>query len=270
VSELIDAHVHLWNRATDPQPWIDADTMPSIDRDFDATDLSGMLVETEVGRAVLVQSSNSAGETIRLLTLAAEHDEIAGVVGWIDLTADATEQLERIPAELRRHLVGIRHLVHIDPDENWLDRDDVQRGLAVLAPAGLTFDLVVRWWQLAAAARTVARHPDLTDTSRDLAGWEAGLRAVAGQPNASSKLSGLSALIANDSGIDLSQVVGTAFDAFGADRLMYGSDWPLSQLGAGVVRWRGWVQDALGRTDAAERAAVLGGNATRLYRLDRP
>jgi L-fuconolactonase len=280
LTDVIDAHVHLWSRATDPQDWVDPVTMAAIDRDFVAADLTAMLAETRVGRAVVVQSSNSAGETTRLLQLAAANDEISGVVGWVDMTRDVREQLDSVPEQLRRKLVGVRHLVHIDPDEEWLDRDDVHRGFDALAEAHLTFDLVVRWWQLERSARTVERHPDLTfvldhlggvpDVVDDLPKWEDGLRAVAAQANASSKLSGVSALMAGTTGVDLSRVVGAAFDAFGARRLMYGSDWPLSELGAGVGRWRHHVLDALAGAAPADRAAVLGGTATRLYTLDTP
>ncbi|SMQ70818.1 amidohydrolase family protein [Agreia sp. VKM Ac-1783] len=278
MSDAIDAHVHLWNRATDPQPWIEPATMNVIDRDFSTSDLRVMLAETAVDRAVVVQSSNSSGETTRLLRLALDDDAIAGVVGWVDLELDVNEQLERIPESLRRTLVGVRHLVHIDPDENWLQRAEVDRGLAALGAANLSFDLVVRWWQLESAARTVARHPDLTfvldhlggvpDDAHHLSRWEAGLRAVAAQPNASAKLSGVSAFIDGEAGVDLARVVDTAFDSFGPSRLMYGSDWPLSQLGAGVLAWRGYVQDALAGVTDDERDAVLGANVARLYRLD--
>lgn len=278
MSDTIDAHVHLWNRATDPQPWIDPSTMQAIDRDFIASDLRSMIAETGVDRAIVVQSSNSAGETTRLLQLAADDDAVAGVVGWIDLTLDVAEQLESIPEPLRRTLVGVRHLVHIDPDENWLERDEVDRGLDALGAANLSFDLVVRWWQLESAARIAARHPDLTfvldhlggvpDDADHLSRWEAGLRAVAAQPNASAKLSGVSAFIDGEAGVDLARVVDTAFDSFGPSRLMYGSDWPLSQLGAGVLAWRSYVQDALAGVTGDERDAVLGANAARLYRLD--
>jgi L-fuconolactonase len=278
VSDAIDAHVHLWNRATDPQPWIEPATMNVIDRDFSTSDLRVMLAETAVDRAVVVQSSNSSGETTRLLRLALDDDAIAGVVGWVDLELDVNEQLERIPEPLRRTLVGVRHLVHIDPDENWLQRAEVDRGLAALGAANLSFDLVVRWWQLESAARTVARHPDLTfvldhlggvpDDADHLSQWEEGLRAVAAQPNAGAKLSGVSAFIDGEAGVDLARVVDTAFDSFGPSRLMYGSDWPLSQLGAGVLAWRGYVQDALAGVTDDERDAVLGANAARLYRLD--
>ncbi|SKA97442.1 L-fuconolactonase [Agreia bicolorata] len=278
VSPTIDAHVHLWNRATDPQPWIEPATMGVIDRDFSAADLRVMLADTGVDQAVVVQSSNSAGETARLLQLAVDDDAIAGVVGWLDLTGDVREQLDRIPERLRRTLVGVRHLVHIDPDENWLESAEVHRGLTALGEANLSFDLVVRWWQLESAARTAARHPELTfvldhlggvpDDADDLSRWEEGLRALAAHGNVSAKLSGVSAFIGGESGVGLGLVIDAAFGAFGALRLMYGSDWPLSQLGAGVLAWRGYVQDVLASVSADDRDAILGANAARLYRLD--
>jgi L-fuconolactonase len=275
----VDAHVHLWNRQTDPQPWIDPATMHAIDRDFGAAELEAMLRETRIDRAILVQSSNSPGETIRLLQLAADTEAIAGVVGWLDLTADVTEQLEGIPAELRTGLVGVRHLVHIDPDERWLERADVNDGLAALGRAGLTFDLVIRWWQLPLAVRTVQRHPGtvfvldhlggVPAQSDELAGWESGIRELAAADNVTAKLSGISGLFTGDADApDLGRIVATVFDAFGAHRLMFGSDWPLVQLAAGAAQWRTTIDELLAARSPEERLAVLSDTAVRSYGID--
>ncbi|WP_199176516.1 amidohydrolase [Subtercola sp. Z020] len=282
----IDAHVHLWNRATDPQDWIDPLTMGAIDRDFGLAELAGMLDATGVSRAVVVQSSNSLAETLRLLELAAIDPRILGVVGWLDLTADVPAQLAGIPAAHREHLVGVRHLVHIDDDEEWLGRADVNVGLDHLGEAGLAFDLVVRWWQLPLAAKTASRHPGVRFVLDHLGGvpaetgapgepdrvaWRDGLRALAGQPNTVAKVSGVSGLLdAGTSRDELDRLVDIAVDAFGADRLMFGSDWPLVELAAGAAGWRqivdrqvegwGWAPDA--------RQNLLEGTALRSYRPD--
>ena len=149
-----------------------------------------MLDETGIDRAVVVQSSNSLAETRRLLD--DPGPRIAGVVGWIDLTGDAGAQLDELGPAPRRRLVGIRHLVHLDPDPAWLSRPDVGAALDDLGARDLGFDLVLRSWQLPLAATVAAAHPGvrfvvdhlggIADTTDD-AGWESGLRALAAYPN---------------------------------------------------------------------------------------
>lgn len=279
MSPRIDAHVHLWNRSTDPQPWIDPASMAAIDRDFTADDLDAVLSATDMQSAIVVQSSNSAAETLRLLDGATER--VAGVVGWLDVTRDVAAQIETLSPEHCHRLVGVRHLVHIDPDPEWLARPDVERGIAALAPAGLAFDLVVRWWQLP-LARALARN--LTEVSFvldhlggppigtvDLDTWARSLRDLGGCPNVSVKLSGVADPV--DRGRSLGEVYRPVFeialDAVGARRVMYGSDWPLVELAGGAPRWRDAVEGLIGELSTDERAGVLGDNASGTYRLDR-
>lgn len=273
----VDAHVHLWNRRTDPQPWIDPVSMAAIDRDFGASELDAMLSTVGVERAVVVQSSNSAAETARLLAI--DDARIAGVVGWLDLTADVPAQLAGMGE--RDRMPGIRHLVHIDPDPEWLGRGEVARGLGHLASAGLSFDLVVRWWQLPLAARVATEHPSLTfvldhlggpplDGGDDLPAWEAALRALAERPNVVAKLSGLGGALGRSDGTvdDLAPVVEAAISSFGASRLMYGSDWPLVELTGGARRWHEAVTRVTAGMSPAETDAITGGTACRVYRIE--
>ena len=272
MSRTVDAHVHLWNRATDPQPWIDPVTMAAIDRDFTSADLDGMLGATGADRAVLVQAGNSLAETRRLLD--DPGSGIAAVVGWIDLTGDAGAQLAALGPGARRRLVGIRHLVHVDPDPNWLSRPDVGAGLKHLGARGLCFDLVVRSWQLPAAGIVAAAHPEVgfvldhlggvAETTDD-AGWASGLRALATRPNVYAKISGLAGLVGDPA--RLRRVVEVAVEAFGPDRLMYGSDWPLACLGAGPVAWRAAVDTLVADLSAGERDAIMSGTASACYGL---
>jgi L-fuconolactonase len=266
VSGRIDAHVHLWHRATDPQPWIDPGTMGAIDRDFGSDDLARMLADTGVDTAVVVQTVNDLGETQRLLSRSEP------VVGWIDLTADAAAQLEKLGADGR--LVGIRHLVHVDPDPQWLGRPDVGASFDTLAEHGLGFDLVVRWWQLDLAASVAAARPGTRFVLDHLGGiaecdddegWERGLRTLAALPNVAAKISGLAALVPDAD--RLRRVADVALDAFGPHRLMYGSDWPLALLGAGPVAWRAAVDALVADLSTDERRAIDGGTAAAWYGL---
>ena len=273
----IDAHVHLWDRALDPQDWIDPQTMGPIARDFGPADLGSMLASTGLERAVVVQSSNTLEESVRLAQL--DQSRVAGLVGWVDLTAEVGPQLDRIRRTATAPVVGVRHLVHIDPDPEWMVREDVALGLAALDREGLCFDLVVREWQLPQAALVSGRHEGLRFVLDHLGGppapgedtraWAAGLRELARRPNVVAKVSGLVSGLAPGSwrAEDLADRVSIALEAFGPDRLRYGSDWPLAELGGGAAAWKSAVDTLLAGLSEAERRRVLGGSAAEVYCL---
>jgi L-fuconolactonase len=273
----IDAHVHLWNRALDPQDWIDPESMAPIARDFGPADLSAMLASTGLERAVVVQSSNSSEESVRLAQL--DQSVVAGLVGWVDLTADVAAQLDRIRQNATVPVVGVRHLVHIDPDPEWMLREDVALGLAALDGEGLCFDLVLREWQLPQAALVSGRHEGLRFVldhlggppvpGEDTSAWAAGLRELARRPNVVAKVSGLVSGLAPGSwhAEDLADRVTIALEAFGPDRLLYGSDWPLAELGGGAAAWKSAVESLLTGLSEAERGRVFGGSAAEIYCL---
>lgn len=277
MTQTIDSHVHLWHRATDPQPWIDANSMAAIDRDFDAADLATMLTRTSVESAVIVQSSNSLAETARLID-GATH-QVVGVVGWLDLTGDVERQLASLTESQRQRLVGVRHLAHIDPDPAWLRRGDVAEGVAALGRTGRSVDLVVRWWQLDQVEALVADHADVRFVidhlgdpplgAPEFAQWVDSIRLIAAHDNVVAKLSG----VASDpqrarSPIDACRAaVDWALELFGPDRLMYGSDWPVVELGSGAGAWRQVVATLTGDLTELERDAIDGATARRTYAL---
>jgi L-fuconolactonase len=261
---VIDAHVHLWDRARHPQAWIEPGS--AIDRDYSADDLRAMLAATGSDSAVLVQSTNSVAETADLLAVAAAAP-VAAVVGWIDLTGDVPAQLAGLDRTLLR---GVRHLAHLDPDPRRLLREDVAVGLSALAAAGLPFDLVLRAAQLPFAAEIARAHPDLTlvldhlgnPPHDDLEGWGRHLAAFAAEPSTVAKVSGRAGFPM----VDLDAVVGTALEAFGPTRLMHGSDWPVAELvDGGAVAWASTIRGVADGLAPAERAALLGGTAARVY-----
>ena len=277
VSARIDAHVHLWNRALDPQDWIDPETMAPIDRDFGTSQLRDMLDSTAIDRAIVVQSSNSLEESVRLVGL--EATGIAGLVAWVDLTGDVLAQLEQLYAGASVPVVGVRHLAHIDPDRKWLLRADVGRGLDALGRAGLCFDLVVRDWQLPQAAELAARHEGLRFVLDHLGGpsapggdresWEAGFRRLARFPNVAAKVSGLTSGLVPGAWYapDLSPVIDIALSAYGPARLLYGSDWPLAELGGGAGAWMNALESLLAEISESERERIFGGTASEVYSL---
>ncbi|MFF3488248.1 amidohydrolase family protein [Streptomyces sp. NPDC002701] len=261
----------------DPQDWIDAETMAPIARDFDASDLSGMLASTGLDRAVVVQSSNSLEESIRLAGL--DSPVVAGLVAWVDLASEVGPQLDRIRRNAAVPVVGVRHLAHIDPDPQWMMREEVSAGLSVLERENLCFDLVVREWQLPQAIHLATRHNGLRFVldhlggppapGQDRSGWASRLREIARRPNVVAKVSGLTSGLTPGSwrAADLAASVTVAVESFGPERLLYGSDWPLAELGGGAAPWKFAVEALLDGLSAVERARVFGGNAADVYSL---
>jgi L-fuconolactonase len=275
---VIDAHHHVWDLTVRDQDWITGPELAPLRRDFTMKDLESGARAAGVDRTVLVQTVTVPEETPEFLALADEHDLIAGVVGWTDLTrpdvADELARLRELPGG--RHLKGIRHQVQGEPDPEWLLRPDVRRGLAAVADAGLVYDLVVLAHQLPACTRAAADLPGLTFVldhlgkppiaSGNLDPWASGLRALAALPNTVGKLSGLvtEADLASWTVEDLRPYADVALEAFGPERLMYGSDWPVSTLAATY----GEILDITRRLiDPHDHTQILATTATRVYGL---
>jgi L-fuconolactonase len=276
----IDGHVHVWDLAVRDQPWTAGDYAP-LHRSFALADVADERARAGIGGVVLVQTLAVAEETPELLTLAGTDPAVVGVVGWVDLTAaDVSEHLCRLQAEpCGDRLVGIRHLVQGEADPRWLCRPDVRRGLSAVAAAGLAYDLLILPHQLPAAHETAAALPELRFVVDHLAKpaiaageiepWATGLRALASLPNVTCKLSGMvtEADWTSWTVEQLRPYAESVLDAFGADRVLFGSDWPVCTLAAGydeVVRTAEQLVTAL---DPAERDAVFGGAARAAYRL---
>ncbi|SDZ44666.1 L-fuconolactonase [Micromonospora pattaloongensis] len=281
---IVDAHHHLWVRARHPQPWIDPLTMAAIDADFDIDDLAPLAAAVGVTATVVVQSIATEAETADLLGVAAGSDLVRGVVGWVELTAeDVADRIDRLRAAPGGdRLVGIRHLVQDEPDPAYLDRPDVRRGIAAVGAAGLAFDLLVRRHQLPMAARLARDLPEVRFVLDHLgkpaldgpgiADWGRDLRKLAAAPNTTAKLSGLATEMRRSpwAPAHLRPAVEHALQAFGPDRLMFGSDWPVSLLATAYPRWVEAVAELLAELRDADRAAIWRHTAGRVYRLELP
>ncbi|MFI5953992.1 amidohydrolase family protein [Cryptosporangium sp. NPDC051539] len=265
----IDAHHHLWDLARRPQEWLS--TLGPINRSFWPQDLP-----RRFDRTVLVQVLADLDETREFLALAATSDRIAGVVGWVDLASpDVGDVLDALPAGL----VGVRHLVQAEPDRRWLLRRDVVRGVRAVGERGLVYDLLTLPPQLPAATELVRALPDvrfvLDHLSKpplatgSLDAWAAALRELAAEPNVVAKLSGLVTEARWDTWTvaDLRPAVEVALEAFGPDRLMFGSDWPVCLLAASYDDVVDAAETLVGDLSAEERAAIFGGTAAATYRI---
>ncbi|MCT4351829.1 amidohydrolase family protein [Streptomyces sp. Je 1-79] len=279
---VVDAHHHVWDLSVRDQDWITGDELAPLRRDFALADLEPEARAAGVAATVLVQTVTVAEETPELLALAADHDLVGGVVGWTDLTApgvaDELARLRELPGGER--LVGIRHQVQSEADPLWLLRPDVLRGLEAVASAGLVYDLVILPHQLPAAASAAFLLPHLTFVldhmgkppvaTGEQQPWAEGLHDLAALPNTAAKLSGLVTEARWDSWTpdDLRPYTETALEAFGADRLMFGSDWPVCLLAASYGEVIETARALTADLSAPERSALFGGTATRVYGME--
>jgi len=279
MNPTVDAHQHFWQRSRPfDYRWLDAAPLAPIRRDYLPEDLEPHLRQTGVTCSVFVQTQHNLDENRWALELADRHPFVAGVVGWVDLPGpDCEEQL----LEMRRHpkFVGVRHVTQDEPDEDFIVRPDVLRGLAVLEKHGVPFDLLFYVKHLRHAATLARRLSSLPLVIDHLAkprvregrtdDWLPHLKAAAAFPNVYCKLSGL-VTEADWQGWtvdDLKPYVRTAVEMFGPERCMYGSDWPVCELAGSYERVHAALVEALGPLGEAEKAEILGGTARRFYRL---
>ena len=275
---IIDCHQHFWQVGRFDYPWMSPE-LGVLYKDYLPEALEPILRSSGVSRTVLVQASNSLEETRWLLQLADGHPFIAGVVGWVDLTSSGVEaQIGEFIQHPRFR--GVRHLVESEPDDAWLARSDVLRGLRVLADRDVAFDLLVHTRHLQHVVTVAERCPGLRlvvdhmakppIATGEIAEWSRRLKAVAQIPRIHCKLSGL-VTEANHWAwtiSDLAPYVETALEWFGPERMMFGSDWPVCLLAAAYDRALGAYQELLEHLNPGDRQRILGGNAARFYRLE--
>jgi len=272
----VDAHQHFWRYDPHRDAWI-TDEMRAIRRDFLPDDLGGLLAAQGIDACVAVQADQSDQETTFLLDLARRYSFIKGVVGWVDLRSPhLDETLERLAADPRFR--GVRHVAQAEPDD-FLARAEVIRGIGRLTRVGLPYDILIASRQLPAALTMTARLPEQRFVLDHLAKplirdgvlepWATGMRELARRPNVCCKLSGL-VTEADWTGWRAEQFwpyLDVAVEAFGPDRVLFGSDWPVCLLAAPYERVLGVVVEYAASLSAAERDALFGGNAVRWYGL---
>ena len=273
----VDAHQHYWHYDPVRDSWIDH-TMALLQRDFLPDDSAPALRAAGMDAVVAVQANQSEAETSFLLDLAARYAVIRGVVGWVDLRApDLGETLTR-----RRSnplLKGFRHIAQSEPDD-FLGRPEIRAGVAQLGDHGFTYDILIRPGQLAAADFLVERCPDVRFVldhcakppiaSGELSEWRRGIGRLARHGNVSCKISGLitEASWTRWAASDIVPCLDVTANAFGADRLMFGSDWPVCLLAGEYARVAELVESWAAGLTAPERERVFGGTAMSVYRLE--
>jgi len=281
---IIDAHLHIWDPTRADYPWF-GPWMGDLERPIGFPEIAPQLAARGIGGAVLVQAADDARDTRNMLEAADAEACVLGVVAYspLDDAVRLAADLESYAADPR--VVGIRNLIH-EHDRAWLDRPEIETGLALLARAQMPLDFPVNdpaaLRQLAGIAR---RHPELPLVLDHLGHppiglppaaheeWRELVAACAAAPNVTAKLSGLYSAtgdLAAWTTDGIRPFVDDALDLFGPDRLIYGGDWPISELAGGYPRTWAAVGELLEPLSPAEREAILGGTATRVYALPTP
>ena len=273
---VVDTHNHFWDIARSDLYWMTPD-LTALQRSFTPPDLAPALRAVGVDRTIVVQAARARWDNLWWLDLADRYPFIGGVIGWVDLGApDVGATLD----EYRRHPAfrGVRATAENVLDPDWLARPEVRRGIREVARRGLVLDLLVRTPHLPHVPRLAEENPDLPLVvdhlakpplaAGDLDEWSRGMQALAPYPHLWCKVSGLLTEAGPaPTAAAIRPAVQFALDTFGAARLMWGSDWPVCLLAAGYAETYRIVVEALGPLAAADRAALFGGNAARVYRV---
>ncbi len=273
----IDAHQHFWQFDAVRDAWITND-MQVIRRDFLPEDLKEVLAQNQIDGCVAVQAAQEPAETDFLVQLAIKHDFIKGVVGWVDLQApDLSEKL----AEYKKQpqLRGFRHVLQAEPDEAFMLRPAFVAGVKALRDYDFTYDILIYPRHLSNAVELVQQCPDQPFVLDHLAKpyiregkihpWKEDLTALAAQENVCCKISGL-ITEADWNTWTYEQLVpylDVAFDAFGTDRLLFGSDWPVCLVAGNYQRVKQVLERYMEDFTPTEKNNIFGGNATRFYAL---
>jgi L-fuconolactonase len=276
----IDAHQHFWNLQLCDYPWLTPEQGP-LYRTFEPTELEPQIREAGIDQTVLVQAANSYADTDHMLDLASAFEWIGAVIGWVPLM-DAREAAKTLDDKYCLHpkFRGVRHLIHDEPDPDWVIQDRVLQGLGVLADRRLIFEVVAVFPNhLKHVALLAERLPRLTLVidhlakppikGRQIELWASQLAAAAKYPNVYAKISGLNTAAdwVTWSAQDIKPYIDVSIREFGADRLMFGSDWPVCLLAGDYDRVWTETQRALAGRSRSEVDAILGGTAERIYRL---
>ena len=274
---IIDTHHHFWKYSPKEYDWIN-DDMKGIRKDFLPVDLLKEIKSAGVDGAVSVQARQSVEESDWLLEMAEKYDFLKGVVGWVDLRDKGVDKdLERLAKH--KKFKGVRHVVQGEPDINFILGAAFNEGIKKLLKYDLRYDILIFEKQLKPSIAFVDKHPKqvfILDhiakpriKERILSPWREDMLELAKRPNVYCKISGM--LTEADwkkwSAADLAPYFDTTLQAFGAKRLMLGSDWPVMLVAGKYKQWVDMVKEVVSRYSAAEQERILYKNAVEAYKL---
>ncbi|MFH5883647.1 amidohydrolase family protein [Halalkalibaculum sp. DA3122] len=273
----IDAHQHFWNYDPQRHGWINEE-MKVLKQDFLPLHLKKEMDKVGVEGCVAVQADQTERETDFLLEQAEEHDFVKGVVGWLDIRADNLEERLNHYAE-HEALKGLRHIVQDELDDRFLLQPDFLRGIKTFGDYDLTYDILIYARHLPVAVEFASKFPDQKFVldhiakpeikTQEIEEWENGIRELAKHPKMYCKISGMvtEADWQHWKPEDFTPYLDVVFDAFGADRLMFGSDWPVCTLAAGYREVYELIGDYISGLSQYEQGLIMGKNAIAAYNL---
>ncbi len=274
---IIDSHHHYWQYNPVEYDWID-DSMNLIRNDYLPEKLAQTIAEAGVGGVISVQARQSTDETNWLISMARQNKFMKGVVGWLPLIQDDIEDyLHKYSGE--KLLKGLRHVVQGEPDPAFILRKDFNYGISLLRKYSLVYDLLIVERQLPNTIRFVDQHPDqifvLDHIAKPLIGmnelspWKENIRELAKRPNVNCKISGMvtEADFHKWTPLQLQPYFEVVLEAFGPDRLLFGSDWPVCLVATTYSNWLNLVQETISSLSDSESGKIMGENAVRIYQL---
>jgi L-fuconolactonase len=274
----IDSHQHFWLYNPVNHAWIN-DDMQVIQRDFLPADLQPILQENGIEGCVAVQVDQTEAENDFLLDLAEKNSFIKGIVGWIDLQADNIEERLQYYSSIKP-MKGFRHILQGEPDEKFMLNEKFKHGIGLLNQYGFSYDILIMPNHLPYAKEFVAAFPEQRFVIDHLAkpyikdkrinGWKEDIQAIATFPNVSCKVSGMvtEADWANWKTEDFTPYLDVVFNAFGASRVMYGSDWPVCNIAGGYKGVLNVIENYVSRLNQNEQELFWAKNVVDFYRLD--
>lgn len=273
----IDSHHHLWKYSPDEYGWI-SEQMLVLKQDFAPEDLQRETHAAGIDRTVAVQARQTLEETRWLIKLAEENEVIRGVVGWVPLAEPGVGEILTDVVQ-SPWLKGVRHVVHDEPDDRFILGEAFNRGIALLREHDVVYDILIFAKHLKVSIEFVDRHPEqrfvLDHIAKPTIGeqfdaqWRTELMELAKRPNVDCKFSGVVTEVRTPEWtIDqIRPYWDVAWEAFGAKRLMFGSDWPVCLLRSGYYQWISAVEELADSLSQAEQEAFWAGNAQRAYKL---
>ena len=272
----LDSHQHFWKYSPQQHNWID-DSMVSLKRDFLPNDLEPHLIENKIEACVVVQADQSEKETEFLLEMAAQYEFIKGVVGWVDLRAKNVEERLQFYCQ-NQYFKGVRHIVQSEKQDFLLD-PAFQNGIGKLGNLNLTYDLLIYPHQIEAAIKLVSQFPSQKFVLDHLAKphikngkidpWKNQIQRLAQFSNVSCKISGMvtEADHVQWKPSDFIPYLDIVFEAFGENRILFGSDWPVCLLAASYQEVYHLITDYTANFSLEQRDKLFGGNAERIYNI---
>lgn len=273
----IDSHQHFWQYDPDKHDWI-SERMKVLKRDFMPPDLEREMENAGIDSCVAVQADQTESETRFLLSLAEKFDFIVGVVGWLDIRANNfRKKLDHFVQH--QAFKGLRHIVQDESDDRFLLQPDFLKGIGILGNYNMPYDILIYARHLPVAVEFVSEFPDqkfVVDhiakpeiEKKKIGDWEEGIRELAQHPNLFCKVSGMvtEANWNNWKPGDFKPYLDVVFDAFGAEKLMFGSDWPVCTLAAGYGEVVKLLEEYIEPLPDEEQELIMGGNAIKFYKL---